>query len=1756
MKIYDINNKLLLDVAVDDSSYRHRVIKGEQNLTLKYALAEHVELPVGAYCQYQGERYTLERPESFKMKHSRNFEYTVIMESYQAKAKIWKFRNPVDGRLKFPFTAKPIEHLQMFIDNMNRRDKGWTVGQCVDDVEHLISYDHNFCWDALGKMATEFKTEFEIIGKRVSLRKVEYNKSNPLPLAYGCGNGFKAGLGRSNSSDTPPVEILYVQGGTQNIDRSKYGNIELLLPKGQAISYDGEHFENEEGFNAANARRYIVDDLGLSIRRADKALSSLAEDSLDCMTIYPKRVGTISSVVAVDAAKNFYDIIDNSIPEALNYEDCLIAGETMTVIFQSGMLAGREFEVKYYHKAKTVKGVKKAAHRFEIVPQEIDGITMPNATFAPKTGDTYAIYKVMLPQAYICDNATKTGAEWDMFKTAVKYLFDNEEQKFTFTGELDGIWAKKDWENIGGRIVLGGYILFRDERFQKDGVLVRITGIKDYINKPHSPVIEISNKTVSSSFSSDLKKLQSEEVIVEENHKQSIQFTKRRFRDVKETMEMLEQSLLENYTNSISPIAIQTMQLLVGDESLQFRFVANSNSTTAINHTFNYNAASKVFSTEGGIIQHMTLGIQSLSPSHNVSDYKVWHITDYTSAVLDDASKKYYLYIKATQNSQHGDFVLSEKAIKMEGVDGYYHFLVGVLNSEYDGDRSFVPLYGFTEILPGRITTDRIINSDGTSYFDMLADAFKLGNKLQYNVGGDGLLKLRGTLVQSESGDESPLGCFRGAFNSLYTYYSGDEVTYLLDGNSSTYRYINGIPSRGHLPTETAYWTVIAQGQSGDGKTGAVYHFIYTVASRTPDRPTFTTSEQINLQSTWSLNPMQPYGSYYMYMSQSLYDPNTKKYGAWSYPIPLSGAKGEAGKDGTSIEFIYLRNAGEIPAKPSSAQQDGYTPSGWTNNPSGITEQQQYEWVCVRTKLAGGTTWSDYSTPAIWAKWGNKGQDGDGVEYIFKRTEVETVLPPPVSTNTPKFIPKGWTDNPAGVTAEFPFEYVSVRRQTNGNWGTWSDPNLWSSYAAWNTNLLAQTEFESIDKLDKWGIVSNDTSHIVKNGKDGYNYYTDSNTKRWAELHYKDILRQTLRLQPSTWYTLSFWERCGAEKMEVNQTSSDYGFAHQQLYLFKGHKYNLYVNGRIDTQALTDGKSLAVFVYNNGWTWAKSIKINSTSFTTANIVFDDVPVDGEYNLSAYLYESGAPRTGKATLAWVRMIDETQIACTCILPSVVDTSKIFVDGVERKNIGSDLTVSYNATWEWRRHVITFKTQSVILSDAVRHLLFRILPTPITGQANYYHVCMPKLEIGKVATAYSPNVDDMAADYQEYRFAKNGSTTVAPSLNKSVDAPTGWTLEQPTIGKMEYLWVTMAKKRADGTLLASWSEPVRMTPYDGKDGMSPALVFRGVYDSAKTYYGNQYRTDACKYGNTYYVCRVDAGEFRGVVPTDTSKWNSFGASFESIATNLLLAEGANIGDWFISQGRIVSTLESGKSIIRLDAHTPKIEVESTQTGGGYGQYGYGMDTNKPSKLAMDAQTGQFEARSSNNSVAYVSANGIFSNHAMTNALPASSGWTHYGAIVGLGFGNVNKREWSFNGDETIIAGVYGRASNSGTAPAYGGYFSGLKACGFVKGVYYFTDNDNNHQLGLYDTTVIGLVNRGRINTLYLPRNAYEGQEIEVIQMGGGVTRIDTNDGSHIYDDNTENDYYDINTGWHAVLRKVKYVINNATYDIWVIQEYHIQ
>lgn len=1336
MKIH-FNNKEI-DILVDTSSYRYTALQNVGTLYLYFASEEFINIPVGAYCIYKNITYYLMDPDDFKKKSSRNFEYTLVMYDIGAILGKYKCRDIVSKRLKFDYTAKPHEHLQLIVDNLNMRDSGWKVGECIEAEEKTINYNHIFCSEALPTIADTFKTEYEIDPaiKTIHLRKVEYNKGEPLPLEYGKDKGFVPGLGRSNKDGNRPVTILYVQGGEQNIDFSKYGSKELLLPKNQRLEYEG--------------RAYVSDAEGLYIKRADTTLTDVQEDSLDCSHISPKRVGSVSNVVVSDKEKNFYDFIDSSIPDDLNFEDYVIEGNNMTVIFQSGMLAGsnKEFEVKYVHKER----------KFLITPQEIDGQIMPNDIYKPNLGDKYAVFGIQLPDAYICNNSTKEGASWDMFREAAKYLYENEDPKFTFKGELDSIYSKKRWLSIGGKIKLGGYILFKDPQFIPEGIKIRITSIKEYIHRPYSPIIELSNTTTGVTVSSELNKIESNEVKTDNQYKNSIQFTKRRFRDAKETISMLNDALL-HFSGSISPISVQTMSLLVGDESLQFRFVNNKTNPTQVEYLVTYDSKKKVLSAPGGILQHMTIGIDTLSSGHKASEYKFWDIEKYTSPTLTE-TVGYYLYVKANKNGTTGSYVLSKNAIKLEGVEGYYHFLIGILNSEFEEDRSFVELFGFTEILPGRITTDRIVSSDGLNFMDFVNNAFRVGNSDSYfdwNTKGDKKLRLKGTIVQSESGDESPIGCFRGVYDNSYTYYWGDEVIYDDGTGYSMYRFVSKNPVKGISPNNSNYWIIVAQRGVGISNTDV----LYAISSSNTTAPT----------------------------------------SGWQTTAP--------------------------------AWKDGY-----------------YIWSKTKVVYTDGDI--VYTDAACIT--GGKGETGNGISSIIEQYYLSS----------------------------------SATSLLNGSW---------------------------------------------------------SNSR-------------------PTW--------------------------------------------------------------KNGW-----------------------------------------------------------------------------------------------YIWTRSVINYTNGNSITTEAIC----------VTGE---------KGETGD---------DGINGDYFEYRYAVNGSRSTPPSLSKTSRNPSGWSTTVPTVGNLQYLWFTVAKINGEtNSLIQNWSTPARQTPYDGVDGRNgdtgPTMVYRGVYGSSKVYYGTSKRVDAVKYNGHYYVARVDAGNgFQNHVPTDTAYWNDFGAEFESIATNLLLAEGANIGDWFMSGGKIVSTLLDGNKII-LDASMARILIESSRSGGDYSESQY-----QGSKITIDANNGLIEARSKSNSrVAYMSPTGIFCNNAETQAVSAILGYTHKASIVGLGFGTVNKSDWN---NENFLAGVYGRASNSGTAPAYGGFFQNLMAAGLFLHRKAIEESSSSVYLSETDSLVIGYSRNQQI--VYLPSDGVIGRTIFFKQWWTGYMRVYPRSGNVLYDDHTQNDYYDIGEGQGAIFHFTVGYVDGVKKSAWLISRY---
>lgn len=201
----------------------------------------------------------------------------------------------------------------------------------------------------------------------------------------------------------------------------------------------------------------------------------------------------------------------------------------------------------------------------------------------------------------------------------------------------------------------------------------------------------------------------------------------------------------------------------------------------------------------------------------------------------------------------------------------------------------------------------------------------------------------------------------------------------------------------------------------------------------------------------------------YVWMSQAIFTSDkTSPATEWTIPICITGEEGKPGADGNSREFIYklTQSHQTVPSLnvSDSANSDDYVPNGWTDSPTGISITYKAEWVSFRTKI--NNVWGNWSTPTLWSKWGENGQDGDGVEYIFYRNNGSSVANPTPEDitsdayQTSDFVPSGWSDNPQGVSANYMYEWVSQRKYQNGSWKEFSDPAIWAKYGSNGTNGL------------------------------------------------------------------------------------------------------------------------------------------------------------------------------------------------------------------------------------------------------------------------------------------------------------------------------------------------------------------------------------------------------------------------------------------------------------------------------------------------------------------------------------------------------------------------------------------------------------------------------------------------------------------------------------------------------------------------------
>lgn len=239
------------------------------------------------------------------------------------------------------------------------------------------------------------------------------------------------------------------------------------------------------------------------------------------------------------------------------------------------------------------------------------------------------------------------------------------------------------------------------------------------------------------------------------------------------------------------------------------------------------------------------------------------------------------------------------------------------------------------------------------------------------------------------------------------------------------------------------------------GLSGGHYQYRWKISATKPSIPTDAAA------SGWSTNSeLVPGDGEYVWQIQRFANPDGTLT-AWSNLIRLTGADGEDGKDGNSIEFIYTRNAdGSQPSTPASVNQAGHIPSGWTNHPSGVTASLMYEWVSQRYLDKSTQVWGNWSTPGIWSRYSERGKDGDGYEYIYRRFSNyvggSSLAPggqyyPPANVDSSEYqaddyVPDGYTDNPTGPTDAIKYEYVWTRKKENSKWYAWKTGALWSKW--------------------------------------------------------------------------------------------------------------------------------------------------------------------------------------------------------------------------------------------------------------------------------------------------------------------------------------------------------------------------------------------------------------------------------------------------------------------------------------------------------------------------------------------------------------------------------------------------------------------------------------------------------------------------------------------------------------------------------------
>lgn len=763
------NNTVVADVFLKDNTYGLDDTSGANLLKVYFDVLDPIEFEINDYVDVDGERYKIRHSENVKKEAiSLGHSYSITFYSSRYDLEdVTFFLHGVPERKKnlAKYTGNAREILNLIVQNMNREDSGWTVGECIETTRETFDFTDMQCSDVVSTVIKQYETEYHVRNKTISFGEKRF-PANGLTLGYGEGMGLTE-IEVLALEEKPPFTVLYPYGSDENLG-TDYGSDYLLLP-GKQMSIE------------KNVDKYGRRGRSKQFNHIFPKGEFIVTEKIDDFTLK-------ASGIDFDLAAQVLDGIE----AIVTFQDGGLAGYDLAIVDKSWNNSTKQFKLKQNTQENALK-----------VPGDISF----------EVGNKFILTKIKMPQSY------RDKASQQLLTEAQTYLDKGCEKRVQLRTKCDNnLFRQSELYIQSGQMI---HIFYEPLKLDRE---IRCIGVKRYLEneeRSYRYELTLSDFTSTNDFKNIVDEVKRFPDQIKQSDAKNREYAERSYRDVIELQQKMYDPEGDFFQDSIKPLTVQAMQIVSAAPSLQFKFLNNSNSW--FTPSFIFNTGNNTFQAGSGKLVHMTLGLDTIKPAsaRKLSDYKNWNIPPFTSGALEP-DKSYYLYAKCSKTSSNGTYILSKESIDLEAQSGYYHFWVGHLSSEYEGKRSWRAVYGYTEIVGGNITTDNIISASGDTYLKLLENIIHLGDDNAYFDFRNGKITLKGIMVQSPSGETSYLPTFRGEFSATgKTYFPGDEVVF----NGSMYRCLKQNDG-GIYILSPDYWIVVAKkGTNGtdgqDGQNGA-----------------------------------------------------------------------------------------------------------------------------------------------------------------------------------------------------------------------------------------------------------------------------------------------------------------------------------------------------------------------------------------------------------------------------------------------------------------------------------------------------------------------------------------------------------------------------------------------------------------------------------------------------------------------------------------------------------------------------------------------------------------------------------------------------------------------------------------------------------------------------------------------------------------------------------------------------------------------